>query len=373
MPDQSPVIGGTYTVYVPDVAEQIALGYTGIRIYWGTSESGSFSVVTTLSLVAGTYDYTYNKTDATPLDWAYHAYYGLVPGEAAASDPVPVGGPQCSRLQVRQGVGRRLRMLETCLVTTGVSALSVIATDFQDPDAMASRFANWFLRMYSGVYKGQTRRVRTVANAGYVPATGAFVVNRAFTGSPGVGDGIELWRPKGDEDPSILIDEAMNRARARMWVEDSVLLTAETNVTEYFLPATVTNPGQVKSVAYAGADWPDRPSWTAIPYARASSVDGQGVISLTSGPASSFAEGTVIRVLVNRVCDRMDADTDYWPVPLEWAIEEVALDFLLNSGPTGGREDTSDTDRMVKYVEQSVMALRTLYLPSVQPRVVLPR
>ena len=46
-------IGASVVAYVPDDARLIALGYSHVRIFWASSEAGTYTQVASLPLVSG--------------------------------------------------------------------------------------------------------------------------------------------------------------------------------------------------------------------------------------------------------------------------------------------------------------------------------
>lgn len=365
MPSPTAAIGATLTGYVPDVDDQIALGYTDIRFYTAASESGSYSLADTIALVSGTLDYSTNVTAAMATDWFYFVPYGSVPGEGVASEPMPVGPPQCTRLQVRQAVGKRLRLLYTGALASVSSSTVGIITDLIDPDASAHKYGNRIARVYSGTAIGQTRRVRS-GSTGYAVVTGQLTINRATSPAWLAGDGVELWKPQFDDDPSLIIDDAMNTARLRMWWEDTFYFTTDDNVSEYYGPATLREE-YVKAVEYANDSYPASPDWRSVGWYRIVQDGGQPLISaLGRGRGwSMFSAGSVVRIIYNRFGDRMDTDTDYWNVPLEWAAAEVALDTVeAFRAPQGSREGLDDYASVYATLQREVMDMRAAWMPS---------
>ncbi len=73
-------------VTVEDVDAVIAAGFTVIRVYTDTSESGDFTTLDgTITLVASTESYLYTDVDATAATWYKTAYFGASPGESSKS------------------------------------------------------------------------------------------------------------------------------------------------------------------------------------------------------------------------------------------------------------------------------------------------
>ena len=370
------VIGGVANVFVPDVDDVLGLGYTGIRIYWATSETATASLATTLALVSGTLDYSYNKTDALATDWFEWCLYGAVPGEGPRSERVPIGPPQTTRLLVRQGVGRRLRIMDgPYAIATPTDADTCVITEMIDPDASAWRFANRFARCSAGTASGQTRRVRNVANSGYVPATGTLNVNRATSPAWVAGDSLEIWRPKADEDPSVLIDEAMNRAASALWWEETFYLTADAEISEYYMPATML-PGSIIRVEWATDTYPTRPGWEEVSFWDLTVEGGMPLLHLRRSTVwnSYLAAGDVVRVRFARHGDAMDSDSDYWGVPLPWAVAETALAFLdAIATPSGAQEQIVDAAKAKGALGADVARYRSMYMPRGKVQIQVPR
>jgi len=378
MPSSQAYIGGSFTAYVPDDTRQIELGWDSVRIYWATSETASPSLATTLALVAGQFDYTYNNENALITDWAEWCLYDSgEDSEGPRSERVPIGPPQSTRKLIRQGVGRRLRLMDGPYEIASVGdSDTCIVSDLVDPDAAVGRFANKFIRVVEGTAAGQTRRIRNIANSGYVPASGTINVGRAFNPA-WVGDDIaEIWRPKSDEDPSVLIDEAMNRVASRVWWTETFYLSVDSEVSEYYLPATM-RPEAVVSVEWAGDTYPDRPGWVPVGGYGFSYDQGNLMISLQRtnlGDPSYYDQGDIIRITHNRTGDAMDDDADYWNVPLQWAIAETALEFLDTIGtPSGSQEEVGDAERARAALARDIDHFRRVNMPPTRMRMVLPQ
>lgn len=365
MPSYEQAIGAVYSLYIPDDDQAIALGYTDIKVYWASSEAGPYSLATTIPLVSGQKDYSYNNTAGLATDWAYHTLYGATPGESPASEPVPVGPPQSTRLAIRRGVGERLNIMETADVTTGTDANTVVCSSLIDADASPSKYANRYARAVGGNVDGETKRVRNTANNGYVPASGTLNFGADFSAPPNSSVTLELWRAERDQDPSVRIDNAMQRARHRLWWEETFFVSTDANVTEYSMPATMLL-GSVKAVEYAAGSFPEDPDWQPVGFWDLSQDGGQPVMSIRLSALldSPYSQGTVIRILYNRFGDRMDDDSDYWNVPLEWAVAEVAYEYIKTiRTPAGGKEDISDAGISKAELAEDLDLYRTIYMP----------
>ena len=92
-------------ITVNDIDEVIAAGYTVIRVYTDTEESGDFTTLDgTETLVADTTGYSYVDTDGTTSTWYKVAYYGTTPGESSKSTAQQGGtlDAYCTALDVRK-------------------------------------------------------------------------------------------------------------------------------------------------------------------------------------------------------------------------------------------------------------------------------
>lgn len=73
-------------ITVDDITEVMAAGYTVIRVYTDTSQTGNFTTLNgTETLVAGQTGYSYVDTDGTTSTWYKVAYYGSSPDESSKS------------------------------------------------------------------------------------------------------------------------------------------------------------------------------------------------------------------------------------------------------------------------------------------------
>ena len=371
-----PVLGGVATAFIPDNDTKMGLGYTGVRFYWSGTEAGPYSLAHTSTLVAGTLSYSYNKTDALVGDWFYWAPYGAVVGEGAASEPMPIGPSRATRKQIRQGVGLRLQLVDIVTVTSAASATDFTSNDLIDPDASNWKHANKWARVSSGAYAGAIRRVRAysatdAAANGWAKATGKVIVGRTFGGTLSAADEVEMWLPRADEDPSVLIDQAMNRARNHMWAEQTYYLTTTAQVTDYFLPNDCREE-RITAVDFAADTYPDRPGWRPVPWWEVVMDNGAPRMTILAtadaGSNRAYADSYIIRIKYNSFPDRMDSESDSWDFDLEWAVAETAMEYLRTQrGPLGNQGDVGDAELTFKDLQQESMDHRITWMPRIQP------
>ena len=72
MPSPTAVLGWAYDVYLPDNDDRMDLGYTAIKVYYATTEGGSYSLAGSVTLVAGAYEGT-RPPSPPPDSWASKA------------------------------------------------------------------------------------------------------------------------------------------------------------------------------------------------------------------------------------------------------------------------------------------------------------
>lgn len=321
-------LGWSLTAPVPDVDDQIALGYTAVRFYSASSEAGSYSLASSSTLVSGTLEYTYNNTVGAAADWVQWCLYGATPGEGVRSQPQPVSPLTYSLKTIRQGVGARLGLCSVYTLASVSSSTAAIISDLIDPDASAHSVANRIVRIVGGTAIGQTRRIRT-GSTGYTVASGTVTINRATSPAWVAGDEVEIWKPLNDGDSSTIVDAAITAARGSMAYEADLFIICEDSKSEYPLPVGISER-MVKRVEWAARgtstdSYPDDPDWRVVPFARVSGSPPILSIYATEDGAL-FTADTIIRVTYFATPDRLDSDSDTWTVPdLDWAIAEAAL------------------------------------------------
>jgi hypothetical protein len=158
----------------------------------------------------------------------------------------------------------------------------------------------------------------------------------------------------------------MQRARLELWWEDTWYFTADDSVSDYYLPRAVRKAA-VKRVEWAADTYPTRPGWRPVDWWDIVE-DGQQPLLTVLASASGhqmYAAGTVFRIVYNRFGDRMDDDSDYWGVDLEWCVTEVAYEYLFGQlNPSGGREDVGDVVASQQALLEECARMRALYMPS---------
>ena len=149
-------------ITVDDIDQVIAAGYTVIRVYTDTSESGSFATLDgTATLVADQTGYAYVDTDGTTSTWYKTAYYGTTPGESSKSDAQQGGtiDAYCSALDVRKELA----------IGSGESEISQVYDDaIWDMCVEASRLIDRYKRLEDSAYLATSSETRYIDGSGSV-------------------------------------------------------------------------------------------------------------------------------------------------------------------------------------------------------------
>lgn len=196
------VSGTTVYVPLPDNDALMSAGHTTLRLYRATARQGTYAVVGTAALVAGTSVYSFTVASGALTDWYYHVpYTGSVEGQA--SEPYPATQqPVYSQLDMLRLAADDLLLFgrvpggETWpgpsgTTTAAGTATTVVCSDFADTRFADTDFVDWYLRLNGGTYAGQERRLR--GTPALDPNNGAFTVSRAFGGAPGSSVTFDLW------------------------------------------------------------------------------------------------------------------------------------------------------------------------------------
>lgn len=374
MPDFKANIGGTVHVYVPDDDVQIDNGYDSIRIYWATSRTATATLEATITLVSGQLDYEYVKSNALETDWWEWCFYDADgDSESPRSERMRIGPMVCTRKEIRQEAGKRLRIMRkvgTVLASPSPTTTAFASTNLIDADASSHLYANNIVRFTSGDNAGERRRVRNEANSGYTPATGVLTTN-AFGSAPSAGDEFELWLPKADDDTDDAMDNAIDWSVTRLYWPVTFYLTVDSAVEQYALPMDC-RPQYVQEIKVARGTYPDRPDWRAISTWDIHVEQGVPVIELPESRWLTWglSQGDIIRILYARSVDLLPSDTSRVYVPVQWAAAEAAMEFLEHYvTPGGGLESVVDADRARASLQRTLVHYRRKYMP--EPRVIM--
>lgn len=182
-------------ITVEDISTRISDGFSKIELESATSPGGSFSEITELTLVAGTYYYSYEDS-AGSID-TYYKYRFSSADDLTKSDYSNVFQPEgVTRKRIRQFAINEYKAGEVLVAASG-SASQVVFTDYRVTSSLyeANRGkGNWLLPT-SGNEDGVIRRV---ANSD--PTAGEYNTDSVWSTGPTTDDIIERhWLASPDE------------------------------------------------------------------------------------------------------------------------------------------------------------------------------
>lgn len=258
------VVSGRYIpVYVPEVAAILSAGtYNSVRLYVASSQTAAGSLLTTITLVAGQTQYSYDYTSGVSTQWTYWTYYHT--GTAAESDPserVPLAGaPAVTFASLAQRAADRCNLYMrpygdhtfpgpsgTTTTNGNVGGTTLICTSYADSEYPSREFTHWTIRATSGARSGEERRLITEP---LTTASGTFTTARAFGGQILSGVTFEgyggitgtQWR------------QAVNEALLDLWTPVEWSFAGTLNQTEYPIPYFFEGNTQILNLVRTGGD-----------------------------------------------------------------------------------------------------------------------
>ncbi len=215
----------TLRFIVEDISTQID-DYTVIRVYRASSLTGTYSVIDTVTLVSGTYYYSYADSGGDLNKWyKYSFYHTTTDAESDKSSPFRVDG--VTRLRARQAALAKYGA-GILLTNTGTDSNKITTADY--------RVKTTLFRDNLG--KGTWLWPTTGNNAGKPRlilssdvSEGTMTVLPAWAGAFVDGDEIE-WHTLADPTEW---NNAMNRGLARYWYVEIVPIVGVANQEEYSL------------------------------------------------------------------------------------------------------------------------------------------
>lgn len=377
MPDFKDDIGAALQAYVPDDDVQIDNGYTHIRFYVASSQTATATLQDSVELDAGQGDYEYVYSGAQETDWWEWCLYGDTPGEGPRSERMRIGPMVCTKKDIRQAAGRRLRIMRkvgTVLDSPSPTTTTFASTNLIDADASDHLYANNIVRFSSGNLAGESRRIRNVDGDGYDPATGTLTTN-AFSQAPSSGDEFEIWMPKADDDTSEMMDTAIEWSVSRLYWHAVFYMTFDSSVEQYMLPQDC-RPQFIQEVDVARGTYPNEPDWRTLSTWNAHQELRGPVIELAEDRFLTWgiSQGDVIRIRYARSLDTIPSDSTRVYVPVVWAAAEAAMEFLEHLGtPSGGLEAVVDAERAQSSLQRTLVHQRRRNMPEARVIQEIPR
>lgn len=241
--------GNPLQISIADLNEVLQT-YTSIRIYKASTQAGSYSLLDTITLVAGDTAYDYNDDAGVATDWyRYSFFHSISLDESNLSDPAPAGGVTLyTRQYLRRSVAHRLSLYgwprtnythpgPSGTTTSAGDTSSVIASAFISTRVPARWFEGWFCLLNGGSAAGEEREI-----ASFDPTTGDFTVSPIYSAASGSGTTFDLY----GEAPSSWWNERLEWARKHIWVPFRFPIAGVTNQREYALPDFISRDVQIE-------------------------------------------------------------------------------------------------------------------------------
>ncbi|KKL87206.1 hypothetical protein LCGC14_1937040 [marine sediment metagenome] len=233
----------TLRFLVEDVETQLDT-YESIRVYRSDTLGGAYSAIDTVTLVSGTFYYSYSDSTGDLNKWYKYSYYHATgPVESDLSAPFRVDG--VTRLRARQealskyGAG-------VVLVNTGTDANKITTSDHRVKTTLFrdDRGKGTWLWPTSG---NNQEKARIILSSDV--SAGSMTVLPIWSGNFADGDEVE-WHTLAD--PTVWND-ALNRGMARYYYVDRVPLKGVADQEEYDLssiPWIIDPEGQITDVTW---------------------------------------------------------------------------------------------------------------------------
>lgn len=202
------------------------LTYTSIKLYSSTSPGGTFSLVTTITLVAAqtVYDYTDSSGDANTV-YQVEYYNATGPVTSSRSATFYASGTTLLRLRLEAARDAGAAFESTCSALGTTTTLIDSSLQDQGVDT-AFLEGSYIYRPNAAAAADKVRRVKT---DGYTVATFTLGVDRAWTNAPASGEVYHVFNffPPIDR-PGVAYswDRAVREGLALVWFVDQVNLGA---------------------------------------------------------------------------------------------------------------------------------------------------
>lgn len=317
-------------ITVEDITTQL-LTYTGIQLYSASTVSGSYSLVTTITLVAGQYQYSYTDTAGTIDTWYKYRYHS---GSADSAYSNSFQSEGVTRKRIRQLALKDYKAgVVSVVASSGSNSATVIAVTgymFAASTNSTKRGVGTWLYPTSGSRAGQISK--WVSSSGAVP--NLITVSPAMDGACATADELEWhWFASPDD-----WNDAINRGLSRYYYLDRVPLIGDGNAEQSlsYLP-WLRNRDQIAGLwSYPVSNDIER-AWGRNGRWWGSRQEG-GYITLMTKPALATTDTVYMECV--RQMPNVYTDTDVLPPECDidlaaaFAYDEL-LSILLNPTHTG--------------------------------------
>lgn len=243
----------TVRIYVEDITTALE-DYTSIRLYRDTSATGSFStLVTTITLVSGTEEYSYEDTSGSSTSWYRWSFYNTSTVTETAKGPAFRAGVmrlRDLRIETAMELGAGFKGVADSGGTTTTLRDAALGDAFIDVNALEGA---WIYRPDAAASGDMVRRVKQ-AGLGF-DGSDDLTVSRAWTNAPSADEEYHVFLLAAPVDVAgvdMSWDRGIREGCAQTWFEDRVNVGRGTSTgkTRFDLAAHlgVFSPEQVMGV-----------------------------------------------------------------------------------------------------------------------------
>jgi len=321
------------SLYIPiaSVDEFIGTGsnqFDSIKLYRAVSRGGTYSLVTTITLVAGDTVYTYTDTTGVSTSWYKITYYNSITLDETSlteTEPFPATRDLLTRKELRQKIV--LNLSGKVLTPSAYTVATAVSDALVDTAADSAYYTGWQLyRPNASSSADYNRRV-----SAYSGSTGTLThggTNYADTNV--TGEQIEILPV--DIDYTMLLEKINDGLEDTRWLY-RLELGMISGQNQYKLPWFVEGEEYVKQIwrRFGGTAnsyiW--RPIGLYTPWAKVRGSNFQCTLDVDP----SIGDNEVLALEVWRPGERLDSETDFTYVHQRWAEAAsmcAIIEFLID-------------------------------------------
>lgn len=317
-------------LYIPVADVDAVIGsasnkFDSIRLYRASSRGGSYTLVTTITLVSGDTVYTYTDTSGVSTSWYKVTFYNSGTANETLlteTEPFPATRDILTRKELRQKIVKQLA--GKVFSITNVTAQTVVSTAIIDTAADPEWYEGWHLyRPDATASDDYDRRV-----SAYTPASGTLAHGgNAYTDTTATSEQVEIMPL--DIDYDFFLEKISDGLLDTRW-----LCRFELGMTsgqlQYNLPNFVEGEEYIKQIWRRFGGTAGSYIWKPIEmhggFAR---VHGSN-FKCTLDIDPSFGDNEVIALEVWRPGEPLDGETDFSTVQRSWA-EAAAMVSIIEA------------------------------------------
>jgi len=319
--------GVTVTIPVPQVDEIIGSGsddFSSIRLYSSATRGGTYSLLTTITLVAADTVYSYEDTAGVASTWYKFTYYNSTTSnetELTETEPFPATRDRVTRKELRQKLIKNLAGKVFTVAPSSITAQTVVLAALADTAADSEYYEGWHLyRPDSTATADNDRRI-----SAYTIASGTLTHGgTAYSDTTATSEHTEI--APLDIDYTTLLELVNDGLEDTRWLY-RLELGMVSGQNQYVLPNIVEGEEYVKQIWRRHGGTANSYIWTPIEQGGWARVRGSNFrCTLDVNPA--LGDNEVLALEVWRPGEGLDSETDFTSVQRKWA-EAAAMVKIL--------------------------------------------